>query len=418
MGLFGKIKNILFEDDDEVGEMPVYTKEDVKEVQKAIEEEHIQAPFDPNPINPTNESHFNNVKRDIDMQFDDNDVIGEVKGAKEIVQVPEPEVPPVVVEKPKEEKKSPFLSFDEAEFERLNSRITSNENKVRSESIKETPTREIKNEMPAFSEARRANNNFSSTSTMTEKSVNNPDRYKINVPSGKKPFKPSPVISPVYGILDKNYKKDEIVDKKDGMKREKIVKPIVHKDNDNVEVDVYEEKAIAAVDIDSVRKKAFGGLEMLERKATSDTLEKQKNKKEEVVVKEVPVKEEIPKEKVVKKEEPSVEDQLEDKEFEVTNVIDVSEEKDNIEEKFPVKEEKKQKPKALDEMEKTNTLQILDDIEKELNSIKPISKENSVSEDDEMREHLEKSDTLENDLFNLIDSMYEQDDQGEEEEND
>ena len=102
----------------------------------------------------------------------------------------------------------------------------------------------------------------------------------------------------------------------------------------------------------------------------------------------------------------------------LTNVIDVSEEKENIEEKFPVKEEKKQKPKALDEMEKTNTLQILDDIEKELNSIKPISKENSVSEDDEMREHLEKSDTLENDLFNLIDSMYEQDDQGEEEEND
>lgn len=418
MGLFGKIKNILFEDDDEVGEMPVYTKEDVKEVQKAIEEEHIQAPFDPNPINSTNESHFNNVKRDIDMQFDDNDVIGEVKGAKEIVQVPEPEVSPVVVEKPKEEKKSPFLSFDEAEFERLNSRITSNENKVRSESLKEVPTRESKNEMPAFSEARRANNNFSSTSTMTEKSVNNPDRYKINVTSGKKPFKPSPVISPVYGILDKNYKKDEIVDKKDGMKREKVVKPIVHKDNDNVEVDVYEEKAIAAVDIDSVRKKAFGGLEMLERKATSDTLEKQKAKKEEVVVKEVPVKEEIPKEKAVKKEEPSVEDQLEDKEFEVTNVIDVSEEKDNIEEKFPVKEEKKQKPKALDEMEKTNTLQILDDIEKELNSIKPISKESSVSEDDEMREHLEKSDTLENDLFNLIDSMYEQDDQGEEEEND
>ena len=163
------------------------------------------------------------------------------------------------------------------------------------------------------------------------------------------------------------------------------------------------------VDIDSVRKKAYGGLEILEKKAASDTSEKKTVEEPEVDVK---IKEVVP-------EEPSVEEQLDDdKDFEVTNVIDVSEEKDNIEEKFPVKEEVKQKPKALDEMEKTNTLQILDDIEKELNSIKPISKDESQSEEDEMKEHLERSDTLENDLFNLIDSMYEQDEQGEEEEND
>lgn len=412
MGLFGKIKNILFEDDDEVGEMPVYTKEDVKEVQKAIEEENIQAPFDPNPINSTNDAHFNNVKRDIDMQFDDNDVIGEVEGAKEVIQShSEPEETPFEPVKPKEEKKSPFLSFDEDEFERLNSYVNNNEAKQKNDNVREV-SRENKTEVPSYNEARRANNNFSSTSAPVEKKENDPERYKISATPGRKPFKPSPVISPVYGILDKNYKKDEIVDKKDGMKREKIVKPIVHKVEDNeenVEVDVYEEKNTVTVDIDSVRKKAYGGLELLEKQATSDTLEKQKAEKPEVDVK---VKEVVP-------EEPSVEEQLDDdKDFEVTNVIDVSEEKDNIEEKFPVKEEVKQKPKALDEMEKTNTLQILDDIEKELNSIKPISKEESPNEEDEMKEHLERSDTLENDLFNLIDSMYEQDEQGEEEEND
>ena len=48
---------------------------------------------------------------------------------------------------------------------------------------------------------------------------------------------------------------------------------------------------------------------------------------------------------------------------------------------------------------KTSTLQILDDIEKELNSIKPISKNEEKNE--------ENDDTLEDDLFNLIDSMYE-----------
>ena len=65
--------------------------------------------------------------------------------------------------------------------------------------------------------------------------------------------------------------------------------------------------------------------------------------------------------------------------------------------------------------------------EKELNSIKPITKnrveeEKIVNEEPEVipevkekteKEKLENNDTLENDLFNLIDSMYEE---GEEEE--
>ena len=67
----------------------------------------------------------------------------------------------------------------------------------------------------------------------------------------------------------------------------------------------------------------------------------------------------------------------------------------------------------LDDLEKTSTLQILDDIEKELNSIKPISKDVSVIDEDD--EIVSKDDTLEKDLFNLIDSMYEE---GEEEEED
>ena len=66
----------------------------------------------------------------------------------------------------------------------------------------------------------------------------------------------------------------------------------------------------------------------------------------------------------------------------------------------------------LDELEKTSTLQILDDIEKELNSIKPISNKFDM-EDDISDDSLKNNDTLENDLFNLIDSMYEE---GEEDE--
>lgn len=51
----------------------------------------------------------------------------------------------------------------------------------------------------------------------------------------KKTFKPSPIISPVYGVLDKNYKKEEI-SSKDGLSND------------------YDSK----IDIDSVMNKAYG----------------------------------------------------------------------------------------------------------------------------------------------------------------
>jgi len=55
----------------------------------------------------------------------------------------------------------------------------------------------------------------------------------------KKHFKPTPIISPVYGVLDKNYSKDDITTKK----------------SSNIE------KTNTNVTIDEVRKKAFGTLE-------------------------------------------------------------------------------------------------------------------------------------------------------------
>lgn len=53
----------------------------------------------------------------------------------------------------------------------------------------------------------------------------------------RKPFKPTPIISPVYGVLDKNYSKEDITTK------QKI------------------ERTNTVVTIDEVRKKAYGTLE-------------------------------------------------------------------------------------------------------------------------------------------------------------
>lgn len=67
------------------------------------------------------------------------------------------------------------------------------------------------------------------------------ERYRVKE-EDKKIFKPTPIISPVYGVLDKNYHKEDITSKK---------KPI--------STTSYYEKT--NVTIDDVRKKAFGTLE-------------------------------------------------------------------------------------------------------------------------------------------------------------
>jgi len=54
----------------------------------------------------------------------------------------------------------------------------------------------------------------------------------------KKQFKPTPIISPVYGVLDKNYSKEDITTKKTNV-----------------------EKTNTVITIDEVRRKAFGTLE-------------------------------------------------------------------------------------------------------------------------------------------------------------
>ena len=415
MGLWGNFKKILFEDDEEeeLQEMPVYSdKEEVKETPVETVVPEVKPEVE-EPIKMDESSHFSNVKRDIDLSFDESDVLDDIIANREVKKV-EPVKQPVL-ETPvvkQEEKKSVFLSFDEDEFDRLNSRVNRNEARVR---------QDIRNNSVPNVEARKANNNFSSTSTNRDNRVDN-DKYRISS-TPKKSFTPSPIISPVYGILDKNYTKDDIVDKKDGLKREKIVKPVekkhVGKTIEEAENELEKEvvtpvkpvvkEEVSVVDIDTVRKKAFGELEDLEKTFTDLKLP---NLNEVKVVDEepTPVVEEVVQPMV----DTSIEDEL-DTNFSVEDIELDEEEKELdkvVEEVIDNKEDKpRTKPQLLDDLEKTSTLQILDDIEKELNSIKPISRD--VEVDDEVEVRPTKDDTLEKDLFNLIDSMYEE---GEEDE--
>ena len=416
MGLWGNFKKILFEDDEEeLKEMPVYTDNgEVNEnsVENVVSEHHQSVVEEPIKMNES--ARFTNVKRDIDLSFDESDVLSDLVNDKnkkeEVVKQPVEEVPVVK----QEEKKSVFLPFDEDEFDRLNSRVNKNEARVR---------QDVRNNSIPNVDARKANNNFSSTSTSRNNRVDN-DRYRISSTPTKKTFTPSPIISPVYGILDKNYTKDDIVDKKDGLKREKIVKPkidvtktieeaekdieIVETINKHVKQDVKGEASV--VDIDSVRKKAFGESDDLDKTFNDLSLP---NLNEESVVDYISTKE-VPN---FSKSTMSIEEEL-DTNFSVEDIKLDEEEKELdrvVESVIDNRMDKvKSKPQLLDDLEKTSTLQILDDIEKELNSVKPMAGNIDYHEDIEIRSV--KDDSLEKDLFNLIDSMYEEG--GEEEDND
>lgn len=68
---------------------------------------------------------------------------------------------------------------------------------------------------------------------------------KVSIePEPKKIFKPSPIISPVYGVLDKNYSKDDITTKKES--RKNIISKPRKQEN---------------MTIDDIRNKAYGTLE-------------------------------------------------------------------------------------------------------------------------------------------------------------
>lgn len=455
MGFFDKIKNILFEDD-ENDTIPVFSKEDVEATEEVVEEKKEE--FE--PINTEGTTRFKNVKRDIDFSFDEEDeLFEEVKSNTEEIKIPEvqeeekKEEP--VVEQPKavepkpEPKKDVFISFDEAEFERLNSKISHNEEIARTQSRREIYRDYKKPEDDAIAIARRANNNFSSTTPTVNPKDNRRDidRYKISTrKEEKKPFTPSPVISPVYGILDKNYTKDSIVDRKDGMKRERVkpVKTEVVLSSQIKEAPVVEEvvkqsvekkpveppKPRKDINIDLVRQKAYGALEesfsiyeeespilpdttkVLTTVGEQEDLVEFEEKYPDVDEAMMAVSRNNTREESI--EIPEEDNNIEDRVEEDLNKSKIHE-YDNYIKEVKVSKEEESKNKIMDDLEKTSTLQILDDIEKELSSIKPISKSYQDEEDDvtdERRDNV-SDDTLEQDLFSLIDSMYEQ---GEEEE--
>ena len=301
MGLFDKLKNVLFEDDEETSEIPVIEKKEVKKEEEVISEPRFKS----TPSVEKKEEEEDVPKRTSDLDNSNEKPI--------------------------------FQSFDEEEFDRI---AAINRNRLLERDRKAREKKEMERKLE---EARKSEVSYETSESRVVRRDTHVERRpsysyretpKEEVRTHK--FKPSPVISPVYGILDKNYKKEDIL-------------PRASSDGTLPKV----------MDVDNVRRKAFGILE--EEIAKNDPLKNfQGEKKEEPISKEL------------------VEDSL--------NVDEKIQPLDRIEE--PV----------ISFEDDINDFKVEDEID---------SKKDSNSYDKAREDRLTASDdTLESDLFNLIDSMY------------
>lgn len=285
MSFFDKLKNVLFEDEEEVSE-ETSPKEEVK----------------------TEEVRFSSKPKETKVE-----------------------------EPPKEEAKETtvFQSFDEEEFDRIaainKNRLLERDRKAREEKERQEREQEIsrkeainssRENYRRYEELRYGKSSTKDTTEYHKTSEAQQNIYNKPLASKEEPkkFRPSPVISPVYGVLGENYKKEDILPRASS-----------------------EGTLPKIMDVDNVRKKAFGILE--QNMDTNEVLQDFKGDSE------------IPLEKI----------------------------DENLDE---------------DIMGKTIKIDV-DDVKNELDKKEKIDSSDtkaSVKKDDE---------ALEKDLFNLIDSMYE-----------
>ena len=275
MGLFNKLKNVLFEEE----EIEIPVKEEPK---KEIKVE---------PERKTFERKKNVVENDLSEEI------------------------PIINDQElfKAEKTFDFPVFDDQEFEEMKS--------LTSEEKKEEPKRNMSVNLFDYDRPKIKREETRARTPEIRGRV-----YESKKEEVSHKFTPSPVISPVYGVLDKNYKKEDIIVKKEEKK---------------------------TIELDAVRKKAFGTLE--------DDLEKSLLEEKES--------------KVKFDSDERIDELLESS---ITDTIEVPEIIEKPRETVPRKKKKKEELEILDKKNRTKSEQ----------------------------EKLEE-DTLEDDLFDLIDSMYE-----------
>lgn len=357
MGLFNKLKNVLFEET-EIDEI-----ENEEVVEPKLEEKIEKATMNLPKIDRSNKKK-EEKKKEIDYNFDDeldNDLF-------------------------KIDKTFDFPAFDEDEFDDFIPKKKEEPKQKREERVYHREEKEYRESNRREEPIKKVKNEYSSTRIIKP----------TNIESKKKVFKPSPVISPVYGILDKNYKKEDVLTR-----------------------DEIKEKESVKLDVDSVRKKAFGALEEdlansnvkdepiiefyddIEETIDNSNLDEiEENIADKILEETVDEEIDVTKEMELPTEEKEIinDDELfeEEQEVEITddkgdNEYYEDEELDEIDELFEDTEDEivvEETPKRRKKKEKT-AMEVIDE-----------QLEEKIEEE-------EKDAPDEDDLFELIDSMYE-----------
>ena len=200
MKLFDKVKNLFTEEVEEEIEKPVQVKRETRVVEPVQVKRETRVP---EPVVTRRENH-------ISFDLDDEEEIPVVKETVKTEETKEKFVFPVY--------------FDDKDFDDLEKPKQPEKKK---EIVKKESVREI----------------YQGAKIKTE-------------PEQKKVFTPSPIISPVYGVLDKNYKKDDITTKDETANR------------------VINRRKKENMTVDDIRNKAYGTLENeLEDTLLGNTLE-------------------------------------------------------------------------------------------------------------------------------------------------
>ena len=232
MKLIDKLKNVFFEevpDEEDEEELPQTFAKKIEVPKKHIEPVKISRE-ESKPIVTLEEEKENELKEELDVK-------------EEFEDTPEPTK--------KEESSFPMM-FDDDDF------LEDKKQKEMDDTLSRTSLHsEDDNDLNHNHELYQGKKELSYIESVRKPNYSYTKSYYEEKET--KEFKPSPIISPVYGILDKNYRKEEVVTKKETR---------------------VSSSSNSRFDLDSIRNKAFGADdEMISDKKTREAKEEKEEKK-------------------------------------------------------------------------------------------------------------------------------------------